>query len=102
MKIHPQIEGDIVMPVPVLNTVQISGVPDTGFKKLTEQLGHLGLEVATTANGYDVTGPNLAGSLAHDPSTGTLTVQMHQVPPEATPGYFLGRLYDEILTIVRS
>lgn len=90
------------MPVPVLNTVQISGVPDTGFKKLTEQLGHLGLEVATTANGCDVTGPNLAGSLAHDASTDTLTVQMHQVPPEATPGYFLGRLYDEILTIVRS
>lgn len=90
------------MAVLVLNTVQISGFPAAGFKRLTEQLGHLGLDVIVTDAGCNVTGPNLAGSLAHDASTDTLTVQMHQVPPEATPGYFLGRLYDEILTIVRS
>lgn len=86
----------------ILNTVQISGLSAAAFKRLTEQLGNLGLETVVTGNGCDVTAQNLSGSLTHDPSTETLTLQMHQVPPEATPGYFLGRLYDEILVIVRS
>ena len=90
------------MTIHVLNTVQISGLSAAGFKRLSEQIGHLGLDVTMTGNGCNVMGQNLAGSLAHDPSTEILTVQMQQVPPEATPGYFLGRLYDEILTIVRS
>ncbi len=85
-----------------LNTVKISGLSAAGFKRLTEQIGHLGLAVTPTDGGCNVAGQSLAGSLAFDSSTDTLTVQMHQVPPEATPGYFLGRLYDEILTIVRS
>ncbi|MDM0110875.1 hypothetical protein QTI66_01880 [Variovorax sp. J22R133] len=90
------------MAVHTLNTVQISGLSAAGFKRLTEQIGHLGLDVTTTGNGCNVTGQNLAGSLSHDASTEILTLQIQQVPPEATPGYFVGRLYDEILTIARS
>ncbi len=85
----------------MFNTIQISGVPDADFKQLTEHLGILGLDVAATADGCDVSGPNLSGWLTHDPSKEILTLQMHQVPAEATPGYFVGRLYDEILIIVR-
>ena len=86
----------------ILNTICISGLSAVNFKKLATQLGHLGLDATLTDKGCNVTGLNLSGTLVHDPSTDTLTVQMHQIPPEVTPGYVLGRLYDEILTLVKS
>ena len=66
------------MAFPVLNKVQISGLSAAGFKRLTEQIGHLGLDVVAAGNELNVTGPNLAGSLGYDPATETLTVQMHE------------------------
>jgi hypothetical protein len=79
--------------------IQISGLSAVEFKRLVAQLGHLGLTVTDTGKGSSVTGQNLAGDLNYDPSSETLTVELQQLPPLTTPGFFVGRLYDEILSI---
>lgn len=78
--------------------IQISGLSTAKVSRLVEQLGHWGLTVTSTDQGYTVIGQDLAGNLSHDPSTDTLTVELHQVPPVVTPGQIVGRLYDEILS----
>jgi hypothetical protein len=82
--------------------IQLSGLSDAKVDRLAEQLGHLGLNVAPTDQGYRVIGQDLAGNLNYDSSTATLTVEIHEVPSVVTPGYFVGRLYDEILSISES
>jgi hypothetical protein len=84
------------------NPIQISGLSAARVNRLAEQLGHLGLTVTGTDQGYSVIGQDLAGNLNHNPSTDTLTVELHQVPTVVTPGHVLGRLYDEILTTTES
>ena len=85
-----------------LNAVQISGLSDAKFKCLVDRLGNLGLTVTLTDNRCNVTGQDIAGSLSHDPSTETLTVELNQFPSVVTPGHLLGRLYDEILSMPQS
>jgi hypothetical protein len=87
------------MEVHSFKPIRISGFSAGEFKRLIAQLGHLGLTVTNNGNGSSVAGQDLAGDLSHDPSTNTLTVALHQVPTLATPGFFVGRLYDEILHV---
>jgi hypothetical protein len=93
-----KIERGFVMNIHDLKPIQISGVSAAKLKRLVEQLGHLGLAVTSSDQGYHVTGQDLAGDLSHDSATDTLTVALHQVPPVVTPGQIVGRLYDEILS----
>ncbi len=82
--------------------IQVSGLSAAKMNRLVEQLGHLGLSITPNDQGFTVTGDDIAGNLHHNPSTGTLTVELRQVPTIVTPGYFVGRLYDEILSISES
>jgi hypothetical protein len=86
------------MNVPTIRVLEIPGFSAEKFTRLIEQLGHYGLNPTPAAAGYSVTGPDLAGNLSHDPSRNTLTVELNEVPPLVTPGYLLGRFYDEILS----
>jgi hypothetical protein len=87
------------MSISSFNAIQISGVTADKFKTLVEQLGHLGLTVASAGDGYKVSGPDIAGSLAHNSSTNTLTAELHQFPGIVTPGHLVGRLYDAIISL---
>ncbi len=85
---------------PAFRALEIHGLSAEKFNRLIEVLGHYGLTSTPAATGYSVTGPDLAGNLSHDPSRNTITVELQQVPPLVTPGYLLGRFYDEILTVL--
>lgn len=87
------------MEVHSFKPIKIAGFSAAEFKRLIAQLGHLGLTVTNSGTGSSVVGQDLAGDLSHDPSSDTLTVALRQVPTLATPGFFVGRLYDEILHI---
>jgi len=82
--------------------IHFSGMSAAKFRVLLERLGHATLSVTKTDKGFRVAGPDLAGDIAHDPATETLTVELHEIPSMTTPGYFLGRLYDELLSIPQS
>ena len=85
-----------------LKPIHISELSAAKYKCLVERLGHLGLTISLTDNGCNVIGRDIAGSLNHNPSTNTLTVKLDEFPGVVTPGYLLGRLYDEILSMPES
>jgi hypothetical protein len=87
------------MQVHSFKAIKFAGVSAAEFARLIAQLGHLGLTVTPAGQGSSVVGQDIAGTLVHDPSTETLSVDLQQLPPLATPGFYVGRLYDEILSI---
>jgi hypothetical protein len=90
------------MSVHCFKPIRISELSDAKFERLVEQLGHLGLNVTPLEQGYSVSGQDIAGNLSYDSPTGTLTVEIHELPTIVTPGHFVGRLYDEILSLNES